>query len=175
MNFHRFLRPDSDSWVPTTGLRLETPVYRPSTRAPRRPFPWDQPVCVVILFLGRHSAHENRRLDRQLRDAIENGREPVSCDRHLGQLKEHVLRVTRPLAPILISLSRQVVSASSKAYLYVATNCPSASNRCRFVKSLSCCSAEGAVTRMPSSTRLSREGPSGCRREDRGRHRHTVG
>jgi hypothetical protein len=77
MNFHRDLRPDSESLVSTTGFATETVVLRPSTRAPRRPSPWDQPFFVVVLFLDGHSAHENRRRDRQLRDPVENGCEQV--------------------------------------------------------------------------------------------------
>jgi len=81
-------------------LRLETPVYRPSTRAPRRHAPWVEPVFVVILFLGWHSEHENWRRDRQLRDPVENGREQVPRHGGLRQLAELLLvACSWPLVP----------------------------------------------------------------------------
>jgi len=107
MNFHRLLRPDSESLVSTTGFATETVVLRPSTRAPRRPSPWGKPVVVVVLFLSRHSAHENRRRDRRLRDTVENGREQVPRHGDLGQLERHVLRVPRHLGPDLDQLFTQ--------------------------------------------------------------------
>ena len=69
--------------------------------------PWDQPFSATTTLLRRHPADEDWRRDRQPRDAVENRREQVPRDRHLSQLKRHVMCVPRHLGPNLDQLLPQ--------------------------------------------------------------------
>ena len=57
----------------------------------------------LLLRLGG-MPRDDRRRDRQPRDAVENCREQVPRDRHFGQLERDVLRVPRHLGPDLNEL-----------------------------------------------------------------------
>ena len=56
---------------------------------------WDQSLLASLILLPPYRTN-NRRRDRQPRNAAENHREQVPRDRHLGQLERHGLGVPSP-------------------------------------------------------------------------------
>ena len=78
-----------------------------SSRGHLADFPCVPPMSVCTRLLRRSCTHEYRRWQRQSRDTIQNRGKQASRHRHLGQLKGHVLGVSRHLGTDLDELFPQ--------------------------------------------------------------------